>query len=246
MELIIVSFFAWILTILAPCVLPLLPVILWSSAWEAEQKSRPYIIIGSLVISVIIFTILLKTTIFQTAQYFIWAPETYLKIFSGVIIFFFGVITLFPNVWKKVSWVFSSKANSNLVKSANETGIKGSILVGMSLWPVFSSCSPTYGVILSVVIPASTFVWLVNLFAYVLWLATIMLVITLLWNKFISKMKWASDPNGLFKKILWVLFLFIWIAIIFGFDKDIEAYIIEQWYYGAGSLEEKFLDNIDI
>lgn len=235
------SFIAWVLTILAPCVLPLLPVILWASASNTQQKSRPYIIILSLALSVLVFTLLLKAT-----TLFIWTSEKYLKIISGIIILFFWVITLFPDIWKKISGKFSSKANENLAKSANTQWVKGSILVGVSLWPVFSSCSPTYGLILAQVLPVSFATWVINLTAYILGLSLIMLLVVLLGQKFISKMKWASDPNGLFKKILWVLFIFIWVAIIFGFDKDIETYIVDKWYYWAGDLEAEFLNNIDI
>lgn len=241
MELLILSFFAGILTILAPCVLPLLPVILWASSSENEDKSRPYIIIAALWISVIVFSLLLKTT-----THFIGAPETYLKIASGVIILFFGLITIFPNVWKKMSGKFSGSANQNLAKSANKKWVKGSILVGMSLGPVFSSCSPTYGIILGIILPASFAIWMLNLVAYVLGLSVIMLAITLLGQKFISKLKWASDPNGLFKKILWVLFLVIGLAIIFGWDKTFESYIISNWYLGASELEQQFLDKIEL
>lgn len=241
MDLLLLSFFAGILTILAPCVLPLLPVILWASGAEAEDKSRPYVIIAALGLSVIVFSLLLKTT-----THFIWAPETYLKIASWVIILFFGLITLFPNVWKKMSGKFSGSANQNLAKSANQKGVKWSILVGMSLWPVFSSCSPTYGIILWIILPASFAVGMLNLFAYVLGLSVIMLAIALLGQKFISKLKWASDPNGLFKKVLWVIFLIVGLAIMFGWDKTFEAYLIEQGYVGAWALEERFLENIEI
>lgn len=241
MDLLLLSFFAGILTILAPCVLPLLPVILGASASEANDKSRPYIIIVSLAISILVFTLLLKAT-----TYFIWTPEKYLTIASGIIIIFFWIITLFPDLWKKISGKFSSKANENLIKSANKKWIKWSILVGISLGPVFSSCSPTYGLILAQVLPISFFAGVTNLLAYVVGLSLVMLLVVGLGQKFIAKMKWASDPKGLFKKILWVLFVIIWLSIAFGLDKDLETYILDQWYFGAGNLEYKFLDEIEL
>ena len=78
MTLLIVSFLAWVLTILAPCVLPLLPVILWASVSEAENKSRPYIIIASLWFSIILFSLLLKAS-----TVFIWIDPIVWKLFSG-------------------------------------------------------------------------------------------------------------------------------------------------------------------
>ncbi|MCP4524101.1 MAG: cytochrome C biogenesis protein, partial [Candidatus Gracilibacteria bacterium] len=125
-------------------------------------------------------------------------------------------------------------------------GIKGSILVGLSLGPVFSSCSPTYGIILSIVLPVSYVVGVINLGAYVLGLSVVMLAVALLGQKFISKAKWATDPNGLFKKILGVLFILVGLAIMFGWDKQIESHIIEKGYIGVGELENKFLDKIEI
>jgi hypothetical protein len=73
-----------------------------------------------------------------------------------------------------------------------------------------------------------------------------MLAIALLGQKFISKLKWASDPSGTFKKVLWVLFLIVGLAIMLGWDKTFEAYLIEQWYLGASELEQQFLDKIEI
>jgi cytochrome c-type biogenesis protein len=49
MLLLLISFIAGILTVLAPCVLPLLPVIIGGSlSGNTKQKSRPYIIAASL------------------------------------------------------------------------------------------------------------------------------------------------------------------------------------------------------
>lgn len=83
MLLLIISFFAWVLTILAPCALPLLPIIL---AWSVEENNKkwPYIIIVSLAISMIVFSILLKATTF-----FIWVPQSFWAMFSGGLIFCF-------------------------------------------------------------------------------------------------------------------------------------------------------------
>lgn len=239
MTLLIVSFLAWVLTILAPCVLPLLPVILWASAKDSSDKYRPYIIIASLIVSIVLFSLLLKAS-----TIFIWVDPIVWKLFSWVILIIFWIITIFPDLWKGIStklW-FTQKSNENLSKSASKNGFFWSVMVWISLWPVFSSCSPTYAVILAVILPASFFVWVLNLFAYALWLGVMLLAIALLWQKFISKAKWAADPKSAFKKILWVLFLLVWIAIIIWFDKKIETKILDSWYFDVTSIEQKILD----
>lgn len=243
MTLLIISFFAWVLTILAPCILPLLPVILWASVQDSHNKYRPYIIIISLIISVVLFSLLLKAT-----TLFIWVDPIVWKLFSWFILMGFWIITLFPNIWKSFStkiWI-SDASNKTLWKSASKKWMTGDILVGMSLGPVFSSCSPTYAIILAIILPISFFTGLLNLFAYAVWLWVVLLAIALLWQKFVSQLKWASDPNGVFKKVLWVIFLLVWISIIFGWDKALESFILDAWYFDITNFEQSILDNVNL
>jgi cytochrome c-type biogenesis protein len=243
MTLLIISFLAWILTILAPCVLPLLPIILWASATDTEDKYRPYIIISSLIISIVLFSLLLKAS-----TVFIWVDPIVWKLFSWVILIAFWIITMFPNLWKNFStkmW-FADKSNKKLWDSAQKKWPLWAILVWISLWPVFSSCSPTYAVILAVILPVSFFVWVLNLFAYAIWLGLVLLIISLFWQKFISKAKWASSPNWIFKKILAIIFLVIWLAIITWYDKVVETAILDNWYFDITEIEQQILDKANI
>lgn len=95
-----ISFLAGILTILAPCVLPVLPVILGGTLNESNYK-RVFTIILSFVLSIIVFTFLLKvSTAFIAIDQQVW------KIISGVILIFFGMISIFPHVWEQCkSWL---------------------------------------------------------------------------------------------------------------------------------------------
>ncbi len=76
MTLLLASFLAGILTILAPCVLPVLPVILAGSLGE-RQKWYPYLVTLSLAASVVIFTVLLKVS-----TLFIDIPQDFWKYLS--------------------------------------------------------------------------------------------------------------------------------------------------------------------
>lgn len=243
MSLLIVSFLAWVLTILAPCVLPLLPIILGASIEDSKDKYRPYIIILSLIFSIVIFSLLLKAS-----TIFIWVDPIFWKLFSWVILIVFWILTIFPDLWKNFStkiW-FAWKSNQKLWESSQKKWYLWAVLVWISLWPVFSSCSPTYAIILAVILPVSFFVWLLNLFAYAFWLWVMLLGIALLGQKFVAKLKWASSPKSLFKKFLWILFLIVWLAIISGFDKKIETSLIDKWFVWLGSFEENLIEKIDI
>ncbi len=74
--LLVSSFFAGVLTILAPCVLPVLPVVLAGSVSE-RQKWYPYLVTLSLAGSIVLFTILLKAS-----TLFIDIPSSFWKYLS--------------------------------------------------------------------------------------------------------------------------------------------------------------------
>jgi len=80
MTLLLASFLAGILTILAPCVLPVLPVVLAGSLGE-KQKWYPYLVILSLAVSIVLFTVILKVS-----TIFIDIPQSFWKYLSGGIL----------------------------------------------------------------------------------------------------------------------------------------------------------------
>lgn len=82
MTLLLASFLAGILTILAPCVLPVLPVVLAGSLGE-KQKWYPYLVILSLALSIVLFTLVLKVS-----TIFIDIPQSFWKYLSGGILIF--------------------------------------------------------------------------------------------------------------------------------------------------------------
>lgn len=237
MDLFFASFAAGLLTVLAPCVLPLLPVIV-GGALTDKDRYRPYIVTGALALSIIVFTLLLKAT---TA--FIFIPDTTWKLISGSIVFLFGVFTVFPRVWERIEVAFhlGSQSQNLLQGSHSKSGRFGAFLVGASLGPVFSSCSPTYVLILATVLPQSFATGLLYLTAYAAGLSIMLLGIAFFGRSLVDKMKWAANPNGAFKKILGVLLMIIGIVVVFGVDKKFETYLIEHDYFDAGALEYRLL-----
>ncbi len=242
MAILLISFFAWVLTVLAPCILPMLPIILWASVKNSKNSLKPYIIIASLSVSVILFSLLLKAS-----TLLIGFDKSILTWISGIIIIFFGIITLFPNLWKNFSkkiW-FSSSSNKALGKTSQKQGFCWDVLIWFSLGPVFTSCSPTYAIILATILPVSFAFGLLNLIAYTLGLAIILLCISLLWQKFTKKLRGISDPNSKFKKILGIIFIIVGLVIITWLDKKIETIIIEKWYFWPVNFEQSILDKVE-
>jgi len=112
MTLILISFFSGILTVLAPCLLPLLPVILGGSL-AGKSKKRPYIIITSLIISLLLFTLLLKaSTVLIDVDPDVW------EYVSGGLLILFSVTLIFPNVW---TWLMGKTGIEKFSQDSLET-----------------------------------------------------------------------------------------------------------------------------
>jgi thiol-disulfide isomerase/thioredoxin len=158
-----------------------------------------------------------------------------------------GIITIFPNLWKSVTSKFKLSDNSNklLNKSHEKKGMMKYVFMGFALGPVFSSCSPTYALILAIVLPAGFWFWFVALLSYTLGLASILLAIAVFGQKLIKNLKWASDPKGFFKKILWFVFILVGLAIISGYDKKIEAAVLDIGLINTTNFEQKIIDELE-
>jgi cytochrome c-type biogenesis protein len=237
-SLLIFSFVAGALTVAAPCILPLLPVVVGGTALGGGERRwfRPLVITLSLAGSVVLFSLLLKAT-----TVFLGVPQAVWNIISGGIVLLFGINLLWPTLWEKLVLAtgFYSRSNQLLGKSSRQKGLAGDILLGAALGPVFSSCSPTYALIIAAILPRSFGEGFALLVAYALGLAAILLLIAVAGQAAVAKMGWAANPKGWFRRSMGILFIIVGVAVIIGFDKAVQSYVLEQgWYDPIKSLEE--------
>ncbi|OGI92484.1 hypothetical protein A2933_01070 [Candidatus Nomurabacteria bacterium RIFCSPLOWO2_01_FULL_46_18] len=243
MLLLLISFIAGVLTVLAPCILPLLPVIIGHSITDTTpSRKRLFVVVASLGISVILFTLLLKAS-----SLLINIPQDFWKWISGGIIFLFGLTMVFPNLWEKFSFAntLSIKSNKVLTTGYQKNSVWGDVIIGASLGPIFSACSPTYFVILATVLPVSFFLGIVYLFTYVLGLSLALIVVALLGERIMVKVGKVSDPRGWFKKIFGVIFILVAIAIISGYDKKLQISLLDAGFLDVTKIEQKLLEKND-
>lgn len=231
---------AGVLTTLAPCVLPLLPVIVGGSlgAPNADNRKRAYLITFSLALSVVIFTLLLKaTTLLINISPTVW------QWISGVILIALGTISVYPKLWDAASMRFSlqSRTNQQLAIARNKEGTLGTVLTGSALGPVFTSCSPFYGYVIVTVLPSSFAQGLVLLFAYVLGLCGTLLIVALLGQRVMGKARWLANPEGGFRRGLGIIFILVGVAVILGLDKEFQAWFIETSPIRPWELDADFI-----
>ena len=241
MLLLVGALIAGVLTVLAPCVLPLLPVIVGGSLGPStkEGRRRAYVIAASLGISIVVFTLALKAT---TAL--IGVPTSVWQWVSGLILIGLGVISLLPSIWDRISAALrlQERSNAQLASAQKKQGLAGAALTGAALGPVFTSCSPMYGYVIVTVLPASFAQGLLLLGAYVIGLSVTLLAIALLGQKFIGKARWAADPHSWFRRGIGLVFILVGIAIILGLDKDLQTWIIQTSPIAPWELDAQFIE----
>ena len=240
------SYLAGLLTALAPCVLPLLPVIVGGSfSGDAKRDNkRPYIITASLVVSLILFTLLLKaSTALIGIDPMVWA------IVSGLIVILLGLFMLVPDLWIRLIVILGIEHRSQrLLGFANATKSKNlsAIITGVALGPIFSSCSPTYAWVIATVLPAEPVAGLVYLTIYCAGVATSLLGIALLGRRLIGTIGWAVNPYGWFQRSIAVVFIIVGLLVITSWDKKIQTYLVEKDFLNLIMLEQRLVpEDID-
>ncbi|GAA1467301.1 cytochrome c biogenesis CcdA family protein [Microbacterium thalassium] len=242
-----VSFAAGVLTVLAPCVLPLLPVIVGGTAARADADAgvaerrwfRPLVIAAALAASVVAFTLLLKAT-----SALLGVPAWVWQTVSGVIVAVLGLTMLFPGLWERVTVAAGWQAGGGrlLDRGYRRGGLTGDIALGAALGPAFSSCSPTYALIVATVLPATFAAGVVYVSAYAIGLALALLGIALAGTALVRKLGWLADPHGIFRRVMGGLLVVVGLGIALGWDRALQTWILDQgWYEPIENLEKMLL-----
>lgn len=240
MLLLLISFLAGILTILAPCVLPLLPVMVGGSVGaKREQKSRPYIISIALAGSIIVFTLLLKVS-----TVLINLSPRLLNDLSGGLLVGLGLVAIVPELWErliiKLNWQAASQRWLGR-GTKNQGKYVGPILIGVALGPVFASCSPTYAFILASILPHSLASGLVYLAVYSLGLVLALLAVALAGRRWLSCFSWVADTHSWFRRGIGIVFVLIGIVLIAGQEVSIETWVAGHLPFDETRIERVLL-----
>lgn len=239
---------AGVLTVLAPCVLPLLPVVVGGAVAAGtaaggplvtgRRVRAPLVITASLGVSIMVFTLLLKAT-----TTFIGIPPQVWEWFSGLILIGLGLVFAFPAWWERISVALrlQSRTGTRLAAARQRDGVTGWILTGAALGPVFTSCSPLYGYVVVTVLPAEPVRGMVLLLAYIAGLCGTLLAIALLGQRAVARVRWAADPRAWFRRGLGLVFVVVGVLVLTGWMKDIETWLIANAPVQPWNLDRGFL-----
>ena len=237
--LIAFAFLAVVITVLSPCILPILPIILTSSiGGQNTGKSRPMGVVIGFVLSFTFFTLFLSTIVRLSGI----SADT-LRLMSVFIIASFGVSLLIPAFQVFIERLFSKLAGF-MPTSQNRTGFGGGLLIGFSVGLLWTPCvGPILASVISLAITGTvTFDAFLITLAYSLGTAIPMFLIILGGQNALKRVPWLLANTTKIQKAFGVLMIVTAVGIYFNIDRRFQTYILETFpQYGVGLT--KFEDN---
>ncbi len=143
----LLAFLAGLLTIAAPCVLPMLPVVLGASIGQRDRSRPLFIALGfSLAFTA-------AALLFTTFSHVLGLTQDTLRQAAIVMLLVFGSLMIWPRPFEWLSMHMSGLLNRvNAAGDRAGSGKWGGLVLGMSLGAVFTPCAgPVLGAILALV-----------------------------------------------------------------------------------------------
>ncbi len=226
MSLFFLAIAAGFLTILAPCILPILPFLLGTS--NGKSVWRPVAIIAGFIGS---FSIL--GAVFATVGTFFGVENNTLRIFAAVLLILFGAALLFESVYDRLiarlQPVLAKLGTDISGDSARKTDALSGVLVGVSLGLIWSPCAgPILGTILTLAARSHDFATTFFLFfAYAVGAAVPMLGIAYGSSALQKRLRSTGRFQPILNKIFGVLVILTAIGILTGYDRVVQTWLIQ-------------------
>lgn len=234
------AFLAGLVTILSPCILPILPIVLSSSiGGENTDRSRPLGVITGFVASFTFFTLFLSTIVKSVGI----SPDT-LRFLSVFVIAGFGLSFLFPKFQLLVERVFSKLAQL-VPQASRKSGFIGGIFIGLSLGLLWTPCvGPILASVISLAITGTvtTDAFILTL-SYSLGTAIPMFCIMLGGQQALQKVPWLATNTVRIQKIFGIIMILTALAIYSNLDRSFQTFILNAFpQYGVGLTKFEDID----
>ena len=236
--LLIFSFIAGIVTILSPCILPILPIVLSGSVGGGHK--RPIGIVLGFIGSFTFFTLALASIVQSTNL-----SADALRNIAVFVIFFLGLSMVIPQTQHVLELLFSKfSALVPSVRQENKTGFWSGILVGLSLGLVWTPCVGP--ILASVITLAATSevnaaAALITL-AYSFGTAIPLFAIVVGGRSLLQKAPFLLSKGAVIQRVFGILMIGTAVLLYTGLDRKFQAWVLETFpNYGVGltSIEDQ-------
>lgn len=227
--LLLFAFIAGIVTILSPCILPVLPIVLSSSA--TVGKRRPLGIVTGFVLSFTFFTLMLTAIVKATGL-----SADALRLVAVVVIGLFGISLLLPQTQVLLEKITSSL--SGLTPNASQnSGFWGGLLIGLSLGLIWTPCvGPILAAVITLAVTQTVnFQSFFITLAYSIGSAIPMFAIIYGSQRLLKNVSIFAKHAAQIQRGFGVVMILTAVAIFFNLDRQFQTIVLEVFpQYGTG------------
>ncbi|OGM20373.1 hypothetical protein A2714_00880 [Candidatus Woesebacteria bacterium RIFCSPHIGHO2_01_FULL_38_9] len=227
--LIAFSFLAGIVTILSPCILPLLPIILSSTI--GEGKKRPFGVVIGFVASFTFFTLFLSSIVRATG-----VSPNLLRGVSILVLFLFGLTLIIPKFQLVIEQLFVKFARF-APKGNSQNGFLAGFVIGLSLGLLWTPCvGPILASVITLALAGNvTSDAFVITLAYAIGTAIPMFLVMQGGRTALQKVPWLLRNTPKIQKAFGILMILTAIGIFFNVDRKFQTFILDKFpNYGVG------------
>jgi len=229
------AFVSGMITILSPCILPVLPIVL--SGGVSGGRARPFGVIAGFAASFTVFTLTLSTLV----QAF-HVPADALRAVAVALIVAFGLVMLVPKLRDGFELLASGLANwsrprAGAVSAKPRLGFWSGLPIGLSLGLVWTPCvGPIMASVISLALArqvdgGSALIAL----SYTLGTSIPMLAVMIGGRALLARIPWLARNAAGIQKGFGVVMIVVGVAIGFGWDRRFQTAVLAALPgYGAG------------
>lgn len=236
-----IALFSGFLTVLSPCVLPILPIVLASGIDGNTKRIR-----GLIVGLVVVFTVLtLSLAAIVTA---LNIPADTLRFLAVIFLILFGIALLFPSIWGKIQAFIETRWHIRPAQG-NKGSFWGGFVTGSSLAVVWTPCVGPIIATVATLAALNSFstasVLLVS--SYAIGIGIGLYIIARGGQAVSEKLGFIKRNNQTIRRVFGGIIIITALLIAFGFERQFQAWAIrvlpEKWAAIATTFESSF--NVD-
>lgn len=222
----LLAYVAGVVTILSPCVLPLLPIVLGGAV--SQHKFGPLALAAGLVLSFTIVGLLLATVGVVVGL----TPER-LTQFAAAVMIVFGIVLLSAPLQERFAVAAATATGSiaTRVSGYSGDGLSGQFILGALLGAVWTPCvGPTLGAAIALAAQGQSIAYAATImFSFALGTVTPLLVLMIGTREAVMRNRSAMLQTGAWlKTILGGLLILVGFLFLTGLMTEWEAFVLDQ------------------
>lgn len=232
------GYLAGLLTLINPCVLPVLPIVL-ATALQAG-RAGPLVLATGMSMSFVIVGMMVA--VFGRA---LGIDDVMIARAGAVMMVLFGIVLVVPQFSARFATVtagMSARADAGM-DGVNRDGLGGQFVGGALLGAVWVPCvGPTLGGAIALASAGESLGWAAaTMFSFALGISTIIIVLAYGAQNAIRRRKsWLQAISGRVRLITGAIFIALGVALFFGLHQMAEIWLLDNLPYWLQDLSVRF------